>query len=52
MRQQTFPQNQTPTPIVFHLLLNFPTKLNPIAIPDWGGIGGILDTPESYQTIV
>jgi hypothetical protein len=48
MYQQTFLQNQTPTPIVFHLLLNCPTKLNPTAISDWGGIGGILDIPESY----
>jgi hypothetical protein len=52
MYQKTFLQNQTPTPIVFHLLLNSPTKLNPTSIPDWGGIGGILDIPESYQTIV
>jgi hypothetical protein len=52
MYQQTFLQNQTPTHIVFHALLNFPTKLNPTAIPDWGGIGGFLDLPESHQTIV
>ena len=52
MYHQTFLQNQTPTPIVFHLLLNFPTKINPTAIPDWGGIEGILDIPESNQTIV
>ncbi len=37
---------------MFHSLINFPTKPNPTAIPDWGGIRGILDILESYQIIV
>jgi hypothetical protein len=33
-------------------VINFPTKSYPTATPNWGGIGGILDIPKSYQIIV